>query len=133
MTFVFSLKSLLQSVVFLCIAIIAMLSFARAHKAASPMDIELNAYKGILLELVKILKRISGAGLTNHLPSNPGIHCVHGIVGIKYETTPDKGKAGKFDPIKGFTKGQNSKKEVERWRNILHETDGCKAQPPSRR
>jgi hypothetical protein len=51
-----------------------------------------------------------------------GIACVpsmHGIVGIKYEATPDKGKAGEFDPTERFFKCQYSKKEMKSWRNVL--------------
>jgi hypothetical protein len=53
-----------ETFAFLFIAMIAMIVFARAHKAALPLNIEIEACKGVLLELhkMKILSRLSGRG-----------------------------------------------------------------------
>jgi hypothetical protein len=64
LTLVLTMKSLALSAVFLVIALIAMCIFAKAHKAAFPLNIEIEACKGVLLELhkKKIVSRLEGEG-----------------------------------------------------------------------
>lgn len=59
-----TVKTLLSSVVFICGSSVAMFIFSKAHTARSPLAIEIEAYKAVLMELhkMKIMHEQVGRG-----------------------------------------------------------------------